>query len=193
MNKTARPTIFALTLVALGWLAAGTAQAEKADRDKPTNVEANQMFYDEAKQINTFVGNVVLTRGTLVMHAEKLMIRQDAAGYQYATMYAVVGGVTKFRQKRDGGKELWIEGYAADRIEYDTKNDIAKLYKNAKVKMLEGARVTDEVEGELISYDSRAEFYTVSGSTNPDGKSGGGRIRAVIQPRVQEKQADDNK
>ncbi len=190
MNKNARSTFLAFAIASLGWLATLTAHAEKADRDKPTNVEANQMFYDEAKQTNTFVGNVILTRGTLVMHAEKLLIRQDAAGYQYATMYAANGGVTKFRQKRDGGKEQWIEGYAADRIEYDTKTEVAKLYKQAKVKMLEGSRVTDEVEGELISYDSRTEFYTVSGSTSPDGK-GGGRIRAVIQPRVQEKPADD--
>ena len=190
MNNTARSTLLALTLAAVGWLAVGTAHAEKADRDKPTNVEANQMFYDESKQVNTFIGNVVLTRGTLVMHAEKLLVRQDSAGNQYATMYAIAGGVTKFRQKRDGGKDLWIEGYAADRIEYDTKTEVAKLYKNAKVKMLDTGRVTDEVEGELISYDSRTEFYTVSGSTNPDGK-GGGRIRAVIQPRVQEKPADD--
>ncbi len=190
MNNAARSTFLVLALASLGWIAAGTVHAEKADREKPTNVEANQMFYDEAKQTNTFVGNVVLTRGTLVMHAEKLLIRQDAAGYQYATMYAAAGGTTKFRQKRDGGKEQWIEGYAADRIEYDTKTEVAKLYKQAKVKMLEGSRVTDEVEGELISYDSRTEFYTVSGSTSPDGK-GGGRIRAVIQPRVQEKPADD--
>ncbi len=190
MKNTSRSIFLALTFTSLGWLVTGTARAEKADRDKPTNVEANQMFYDEAKQVNTFVGNVVLTRGTLVMHAEKLLIKQDGAGYQFATMFAVAGGVTKFRQKRDGGKDLWIEGYAADRIEYDTKTEVAKLYKNAKVKMLDTGRVTDEVEGELISYDSRTEFYTVSGSTNPDGK-GGGRIRAVIQPRVQEKQGDD--
>ena len=192
MNNTARSTFLALALASLGWLAAGNAYAEKADRDKPTNVEANQMFYDEAKQINTFVGNVVLTRGTLVMHGEKVLIKQDAAGYQYATMYAVAGGVTRFRQKRDGGKDLWIEGYAADRIEYDTKTEVAKLYKHAKVKMLDGPRVTDEVEGEFISYDSRTEFYTVSGSQNADeGKATGGRIRAIIQPRVQEKPGND--
>lgn len=194
MNKIARSSFLALALATLGWFSTGAAHAEKADRDKPTNIEANQMYYDEAKQMNTFVGNVVLTRGTLVMNAEKLLIRQDASGYQYATMFAVAGGVTKFRQKRDGGKDMWIEGFAADRIEYDTKTDVAKLYKHAKVKMLEGTRVTDEVEGEFISYDSRTEFYTVSGATNTDGKpTPGGRVRAVIQPRVQEKekQGDD--
>ncbi|MFM8466437.1 MAG: lipopolysaccharide transport periplasmic protein LptA [Oxalobacteraceae bacterium] len=163
------------------------AYAEKADFSKPTNVEANQMFYDEAKQTNTFIGNVVLTRGTLVMHADKLLVRQDQAGHQYATLYAPPGGSTKFRQKRDGGKDLWIEGSAADRIEYDTKTEVAKLFRQAKVKMLDGARVTDEVEGEFISYDSRAEFYSVSNSASGESKPGGGRVRATLQPRNQEK------
>ncbi len=174
----------ATTAVLSALAAPGIAVAEKADRDKPTNVEANQMFYDEAKMINTFVGNVVLTRGTLVMHAEKLIVKQDAAGNQFATMYAAPGGITKFRQKRDGGKDLWIEGYAADRIEYDTRTEIAKLFKTAKVKMLDGSRVTDEVEGEFIQYDSRAEFYTVNNTTSGESKPGSGRVKAVIQPRT---------
>ncbi len=164
-----------------------TGHAEKADFNKPTNVEANQMYYDEAKQTNTFVGNVVLTRGTLVMHADKLLVRQDAAGHQYATLYAPAGGTTKFRQKRDGGKDLWIEGSAADRIEYDTKSEVAKLFRQARVKMLEGVRVTDEVEGEFISYDSRAEFYSVSNSVTGESKPGSGRVRATLQPRNAEK------
>ncbi len=191
MNKIARRlsqrATLALTLIATVAAAValpGSALAEKADRDKPTNVEANQMFYDEAKMINTFVGNVVLTRGTLVMHAEKLIVKQDAAGNQFATMYAGNGGVTKFRQKRDGGKDLWIEGYAADRIEYDSKTEIAKLFKSAKVKMLDTGRVTDEVEGEFIQYDGRAEFYTVNNSATGESKPGGGRVKAVIQPRT---------
>jgi lipopolysaccharide export system protein LptA len=169
----------------------GLAHAEKADLNKPTNVEANQMFYDEAKQTNTFIGNVVLTRGSLVMHADKLLVRQDSAGHQYATLFAPPGGSTKFRQKRDGGKDLWIEGQAADRIEYDTKTEIAKLYKQSRIKMLDGTRITDEVEGEFISYDSRAEFYSVSNSVTGESKPGSGRVRAVIQPRGTDKGKDE--
>jgi lipopolysaccharide export system protein LptA len=164
--------------------------AEKADFDKPTNVEANQMSYDENKQINIFNGNVVLTRGTLVMHGEKLVVKQDAAGNQHATLYAPAGSTARFRQKRDGGKDLWIEGYAADRIEYDSKTEIAKLFKQAKVKMLDSGRPTDEVEGDYISYDSRAEFYTVTNSTSGDAKPSGGRVKAVIQPRNEDKTRD---
>lgn len=163
--------------------AAGPAHAEKADSDKPTNVEANQMAYDDIKQINTFTGNVILTRGTLIMKADRMVVTQDPAGYQYATLFAGSGGLATFRQKRDGGPNLWIEGQAADRIEYDTKTEVAKFFVKAKVRLLEGAKPTDEVEGEFISYDSKAEFYSVNNTVSGDSKPGAGRIRAVIQPR----------
>jgi lipopolysaccharide export system protein LptA len=187
MKKMNRPRLLQSLLVALAsMIFMHAAHAEKADADKPTNIEADQMFYDEAKQVNTFVGKVVLTRGTLIMHAEKLLVKQDKAGNQLTTMFAPNGGLATFRQKRDGGKDLWIEGYATDRIEYDSKTEIAKLFKQARVKMMDGARVTDEVEGDFISYDSRAEFYTVTNSVSGESKPGGGRIRAIIQPRNEE-------
>jgi lipopolysaccharide export system protein LptA len=170
---------------------AGSALAERADRDKPTNIEANQMLYDESKQLNTFIGNVVVTRGTLVMHGEKLILKKDSAGYQFGTLFAPTGGTATFRQKRDGGKDLWMEGYAADRIEYDTKNEVAKLFKRSKVKMLDGSKVTDEVEGEFISYDTRTEFYTANNTVSGESKPGAGRVRAIIQPREKEIKGDD--
>ena len=170
---------------------AGSALAERADREKPTNIEANQMLFDESKQVNTFIGNVVVTRGTLVMHGEKLILKKDSAGYQFGTLFAPAGGIATFRQKRDGGKDLWMEGLAADRIEYDTKNEVAKLFKRSKVRMLDGPKVTDEVEGEFISYDTRTEFYTANNTVSGESKPGAGRVRATIQPREKEIKGDD--
>ncbi|WP_151449192.1 lipopolysaccharide transport periplasmic protein LptA [Lacisediminimonas profundi] len=170
-----------LTLLALSQ----PVLAEKADQDKPTNVEANQMAYDDVKQINTFTGNVVLTRGSLVMNAEKMVVVQDPAGYQYATLYAPKGGFATFRQKRDGGPDLWMEAQAADRIEYDGKTEVAKLFSRARIRLLEGKKITDEVEGDFISYDSKTEFYKVNNTASGESKPGAGRIRATIQPRLE--------
>jgi lipopolysaccharide export system protein LptA len=55
------------------------------------------------------------------------------------------------------------------------------------LRRLEGKKVTDEVEGEFISYDSRAEFFTVNNTPTGETKPGGGRIKAVIQPRTESK------
>lgn len=139
------------------------------------------MTYDDVKQINTFIGNVHLTRGTMTMNAAKVVVTQDPSGYQIATLYAAPGGLANFRQKRDGGPDLWVEG-EGERIEYDSKTEIAKLFTRAKVRRLDGKKVTDEAAGEFISYDSRSEFFTVNNAANGTSVPNGGRIKVIIQP-----------
>src|SRR5437879_3109096 len=122
--------ILFLSLLALQLTWMSGAHAENADADKPSNVEANQFTLDDVKQIKIFTGKVVLTRGTLVMKAEKVVVKTDPSGYQFATLYAAPGSLATFRQKRDGGPDLWIDG-EAERIEYADKTDIGKLFTNA--------------------------------------------------------------
>jgi lipopolysaccharide export system protein LptA len=178
--------LVSLSLLLFSVTVASGVHAEKADSDKPTKVEADQMAYDDVKQINTFTGNVVLTRGTLTMKAAKLVVTQDPAGFQFATLTAAPGTLATFRQKRDGGADLWAEGQA-ERIEYDGKTEVVKLFSKAKMRRLDGPKPTEEVEGEFISYDSRAEFFAVNNTPTGESKPGGGRITAVIQPRAQAK------
>jgi lipopolysaccharide export system protein LptA len=176
-----------LSLLVLNMACAGFVHAEKADAGKPTNIEADRLVYDDVKQINTFTGNVVLTRGSLVIKAHKVVVTQNPEGYQFATVYAAPGTVATFRQKRDGGPDLWLEG-EAERIEYDGKSELVKLFSKAKLRRLEGSKPTDEVEGEFITYDSQAEFFTVNNNATGQTKPGGSRVKAVIQPRADQKE-----
>lgn len=158
------------------------SHAEKADATKPTNIEADQMDYDDVKQVNAFTGNVVMTRGTLIAKAGKAVVRQDPEGYQYGIFYAAPGKLASFRQKRDGGPDLWMEGYA-ERIEYDNKFEIAKFFSKARLKRLEGAKVTDDVSGAYISYDGKSEFFNVHNTPKGVSQPGAGRIKVIIQPK----------
>lgn len=175
-----------ILLLTLGLTVVGSAHAEKGDAKQPTNIEADQMEYDDVKQVNTFIGNVRLTRGTLIMKGNKMVMRQDPAGYQYGTLYGSSGAPAFFRQKRDGGPNLWIEGYA-ERMEHDSKTEVSKLFTRAKLKRLEGTKVTDEVDGEYISYDSKTEFYSVKNTSAGVSKPGAGRIKVVMQPHEDKK------
>lgn len=175
-----------ILLLTLGLIMVGSVHAEKGDAKQPTNIEADQMEYDDVKQVNTFIGNVRLTRGTLIMKGHKMVMRQDPAGYQYGTLYGSPGAPAFFRQKRDGGPNLWIEGYA-ERMEHDSKTEVSKLFTKAKLKRLEGTKVTDEVDGEFISYDSKSEFYSVKNSSSGVSKPGAGRIKVVMQPHENKK------
>jgi lipopolysaccharide export system protein LptA len=159
--------------MAIAAVSAFSAKAEKADREKPTQVEANRMTSDEARRISIFEGNVVLTKGTLQLQADRVVVRQDTDGFQTAT---ATGSPVRFRQKSDprGGAEgVWIEGQAG-RIEIDEKNERIELHQNAQV-----TRDKDEVRGSYILYDQRSEFFSVSSATDAPGS----RVRAVIQPK----------
>ncbi|MFN5883180.1 MAG: lipopolysaccharide transport periplasmic protein LptA [Burkholderiales bacterium] len=153
-------------------------QAERADRFQPIQVESDRMQYDDIKQVNVFTGQVVLTRGTLVLRADQLVLRQDPEGYAQGT---AIGQLARFRQKRDGLDE-WVEGQGEE-IAYDGKAETLRILRRAQVRRLDGSRLLDEIEGASILYDSRSERYTVEGGAarvSPDS----GRVRITIQPRV---------
>ncbi len=154
--------------------------AERADRDKPLNIEADKMQMDDLKQVSVFTGRVVLTKGTIIVRAERLVIKQDPEGYQYGTAYGSAGKTASFRQKREGADQF-VEGYGEE-IEYDGKAEIVKLKKNALLKRLEKEKSVDEVCGNLIVYESLTELF--SADSGPAGAcSPNGRVRLVIQPR----------
>lgn len=167
--------------VALLLAASAGASAERADRGKPLNVEADSPSkIDIQKQIVTFNGNVVITKGTMTIRAERIEVRETPDGHHVATATGVPGKPATFRQKRDGADE-YIEG-RADRLEYDGRGDVVRFVGNAQVRRLRGGSLADEVSGALITYDNTAEVFTVAGGvaspTNP-----GGRVRAVLVPR----------
>lgn len=167
-----------LLTAAMSVLICPQALAERADRFQPIQVESDRMQYDDVKQVNVFTGQVVLTRGTLVLRADQLILRQNPEGYAQGT---ATGQLARFRQKRDGLNE-WIEGQGEELI-YDGKAETLRVLRRAQVRRLDGSRLLDEIEGASILYDSRSEYYTVEGS-GARAPAGSGRVRVTIQPRV---------
>ncbi|MCM2251420.1 MAG: lipopolysaccharide transport periplasmic protein LptA [Ramlibacter sp.] len=160
-------------------LPAGMASAERADRGKPMNVEADALRYDDLNQTSVFTGRVVVTKGTIVIRGARVDVRQDPEGYQHGVVTAEPGRLAFFRQKREGVDEF-IEG-EAETIEYDGKADRVKFVKRAELRRYRGAAVSDEMVGSLITYDNSTDVFTVDGG--PASPAVGGRIRAVISPR----------
>ena len=159
------------------------AWAERADRDKPMNIEADALRYEDQKQLSTFTGKVLVTKGTIVMRGARLEVRQDSAGNQFGTLSAEAGKRAFFRQKREGLDE-YIEG-EGETIEYDSKADTVRLIRRAEMRRLEGATQLDQVLGSLIVYNNRTEVYTVDGAPAAGAPSAapGGRVRATLAPR----------
>ncbi len=172
MNNFIRTNVLSICLC-IGLCVHLNAFAEKADRDQPIELEADTVTVNDAKQISTYTGSVILTQGTLVIHADKLIVREDEQGFQHSTS---TGNPTTFKQKREGKNE-YMEGNA-QRIEYDGRMDKVQLYTRAWVK-----RGEDIVHGEYISYDANAEYAEVIGGVKSENGGTSGRVKAIIQPK----------
>jgi lipopolysaccharide export system protein LptA len=175
MKNFYAPLLLSLALLLWGHPAA----AEKADRDKPMNIEADALRYDDLKQTSVFTGNVVVTKGTIVIRGARVEVRQDPEGYQYGVVTAEPGKLAFYRQKREGVDE-YIEG-ESQVIEYDGKADRVKFIRQAQLRRFHGPTLSDEMVGSLIIYDSSNDVFTVDGG--PSSPAGGGRVRAVLAPR----------
>lgn len=178
MTGYGRMSFIPLLIIALV-VGAAPARAEKADREKPINLEADRVTVDDAKQLSTFEGRVVLTQGTLIIRGDRMQVRQDSEGFHYGITW---GNLAYFRQKREGYDE-YIEGWA-ERIEYDGRADKMQMFNRASMR--KGA---DEVHGSYISYDAKTEFFQVIGGGTKAAKAenSDGRVRAVLQPKPKDK------
>lgn len=159
------------------------ALAERADRDKPIHLESDRVTVEDATKASVFAGNVVFTQGTLVIHADKMIMKEDSKGFRHATAF---GNPVRFRQKQDG-KDEYIEGWS-EQMEYDSTTDRVQLFNKARMK-----RNQDEVRGDYILYDSASEFFQVMGNRESEARSGestttGGRVKAIIQPKKKPQQ-----
>ena len=162
--------------------------AEKGDREKPINVEADRVSIDDIKKVQIFEGNVVMSQGTLQLRTSKLVVTQDADGFQKGVATGGANGLARFRQKRDG-KDEYIEG-EAERIEHNSRDEQTEFFVRAWVKS-----GLDEVKGHYIFYDALTEKYLVT-NTGGDSKKATGapqaRVRAIIQPRSKTAPAADD-
>jgi lipopolysaccharide export system protein LptA len=172
----------ALALAALLALASAPAWCEKADRFKPLNVEADLPGkIDLLNQHVVFNGNVVVTKGTMTIRANRIEVRESPDGYHTAVAFGSPSQHATFRQKRDAPDE-YIAG-DAERLEYDGKSDVIRFVNNASVRRLRGSETSDEISGNLVTYDSGTEVFNVTGGATPTAANPGGRVRAVLTPR----------
>ena len=166
-------------------LCVAPAQAELADRDKPMHIEADTMRYDDIGKITNATGRVIATKGTMLLRADAIEVRQDAEGNNYVVATANAGKQVFTRQKREGLNEFYESD--SNRAERNEKTMITTLTGNAVLRRLAGTTLADEVRGEVIVYNELTEVYNVtsgaSGQTAPSGVPSG-RVRATIAPRA---------
>ncbi|MEY4563858.1 MAG: hypothetical protein RLZZ618_3135 [Pseudomonadota bacterium] len=186
LSPVRRSLRHAALMLALAAGLAGPAWAEKADRYKQMDIESDLPGKVDLKsRLVVFNGNVVITKGTMSIHANRIEVQEGSNGAQKAVAKGTAGSPARFRQKREGVNEF-IEG-EADQLDYDSGTDTLRFVNKASVRRLRGTDTADEVSGALIVYDAVAELITVSGGataatpTNPTG-----RVKVTLIPAAAE-------
>lgn len=174
MRPVSRQVLAGLALLCA---AVFNGHAERADRDKPIQVDADAVRMDDLKKVAVYEGKVILTQGTLRVQADRIEVRQDAEGFLTGV---ATGRPVHFRQRLDGRGD-WVEAWA-NRVEYDARKEQVRLIGEAYLKKGE-----EELRGDVITYDARSEVYQASGGL-PGQRPG--RVRAVILPPAREGAAD---
>jgi lipopolysaccharide export system protein LptA len=169
-------------------LVAPPAQAERADRTKPMTVDSSGStdVVDLGKHSAVFTGTVVITQGTLVIHADKVEVSEDPDGQRLGTAFGSPDRPATFRQKRDGDDQ-YSEG-EAQRIEYDSAANRVRFIGAAHLRMLHGTAVTDQASAALITYDTAADTIALTGDGTRTGNgaqttTAGGRTTVVFTPK----------
>jgi len=173
--------LLAFTLSVFFFLHPSVHAAEETDTDNPdTLVLSDTLDYDDKKRESIFTGNVILTRGPLTMHADKLVMSEDEQGFQYGIATVNESELVLVRQENPEKFEV-IEGKGL-RGEYDGKEETITMIDQAVVTRFVCGKPFDSIRGERVVFNQTNDTYHAYGgqqSAAPDG-----RVRSVAQPRA---------
>lgn len=150
-------------------------QAAPADRDKPIEIEADEASFSQNNMQTQFSGNVVVTQGSLKIHAQTVHMKRLENGNQ--TVKATGKPVTfqqNLDEKKADGSPQTIRGEAHS-IRFDKNANTVILNGNAKIN-----REGDNVSGNQITYNTATSVYSVTGNKNK-------RVSVVLQPQPKKK------
>jgi len=159
---------------------AGGAAALSTDTSQPVEIEADFAEMDDVEGRTTYVGNVIVTQGSIRMTGEKMRANFDEN--RQLTEVFLDGAPAYFKQTPDGGKED-IEGEGAQ-IQYLAKKNQLILIKDAR--LTQGARL---FTGYRINYDTKNSVITGRGTPQSETPASGGerkpgRIKVIIPPKT---------
>lgn len=141
------------------------------DEAKKTIITADgEGTYNSKTQEATLNGNVLITRGSLKIHADKGIISQSKEGDKIIILY---GSPVTFEQLDDNHKKIEGQG---NNFTYNSKKNLAILKGRARIK-----QDNNTVIGDNITYNTKTQVYYVnSGFENGFNKKEGSKKITII-------------
>jgi len=155
-----------LLLFILSALANPTVFAKKLDLTQELSIDASRQSADLKNKIFSYIDNVVIKQGTLVIKADLVqVITSPESGEK---IYIAEGKPATFEQVLDDGKPINLE---ANKIRYEPDLNTVVISGNALLKQ-DGS----EVSGSKITYNAETEYVNAESNKND-------KVTTVIQPK----------
>ncbi len=168
MNRIHECSVFIILALALP----GSASALSTDRDQPINLEADEAELDQTEGVSTYVGNVVVTQGSMKVESDRMVVHLEDGEID---RIEATGAPARFRQRPDG-KDADVLG-GASKMDYLAGQSMVILTGDAWVE-----QAGDIIRGARIEYSLTEDLVKAKkGSRESD------RVRITLQPRKSDK------
>ncbi len=149
-------------------LLSSLAFAMPGDRDKPIEIEAESVVVDESTGFNQFMGNAIVTQGSLILSAELIEVQTSDEEVESMVAKGSQQKPAKYIQEQPN-QAHFIEATAVE-IVYDVDKGIVILIGDAH--LVQGF---DSFSGETLEYDVDNDKVLVKGS-----EDGVKRVKFII-------------
>lgn len=172
---------FILAAISVSFVTNTAWANETLTRDfaQPINIDADHEFFDLRNNIVRVEGHVVITQGSLIIHAESLVIEGFGSDVSDAERLVATGSPATYQQEVDVGVTV---NASANIITYDAFNRILILSGNAELlqsgNFLKASDITYDLENQTITAER--------------GEQSGQRVRTSLQPREQSEEKKGN-
>jgi len=180
----ARPAIASVSAFIVLWvlflLSPALLAQNSAEPEPDTIVISDTLHHDDIKRQSTFTGNVVMTRGQLVLYSDKLVLSEDDQGFQFGVASLTDSDRVRVRQENPEDFEV-IRGEGL-RAEWDGKQEELELIGQAIITRYVCGQPVDEVRGDRVIYYQTTDTYEAFGG--PASSANDERVRSVVRPRA---------
>lgn len=161
-----------LTIVSLALALSSNAIAAKIDLKKEINIDASRQAADLKNKIFSYIDNVVITQGSLVIKADLVQVITQSTSEDKT--YIAKGKPATFEQVLEDGTPIYLQ---ANEIIYEPGKNTVIISGDAELRQ-EGSKVNSST----ITYN----FLTEQVQANSDSDSNA-RVKTVLQPKALDK------
>lgn len=166
MNKPSKSSRQLLLLAGL-MITSFSALALKDDTNQPINIVSDNQSLDMENSVVTFTDNVVITQGSILIKANKVVITRPPENSGKKETVDAYGSPVTFHQLLDDGKPVDGKG---NKIHYDLGSEFLTINGNGELKQLDS-----KITAEKITYDVKKQQL----KANSGGKE---RVHTVLIP-----------